>query len=37
MVKRWLSLDCNASVWVDSAISRATSSDSQVITTSIRP
>ncbi|KAG0916125.1 hypothetical protein G6F32_016522 [Rhizopus arrhizus] len=37
MVKRWLSRDCSASVLVDSAISRATSSDSQVMTTSIRP
>ncbi|MNS97451.1 hypothetical protein D3C72_1317830 [compost metagenome] len=37
MVKRWLSRDCTASVCVDRAISRATSSDNQVITTSIRP
>jgi len=37
IVKRWLRRDCNASTWVDRLISRTTSNDSQVITTSIRP
>ncbi|MNT07405.1 hypothetical protein D3C72_1421050 [compost metagenome] len=37
MVKRWFKRDCSVSTLVDRLISRTTSSDNQVITTSMPP